>query len=368
MKTLFAVSFAIVSLAACANTQSVKSATMGSPIFMSEDVTIERQRPSMPNTVELNWDGSDRLYGAVTIDYISGMSQRAYLFEEPNQTVFRPMLTWALSRADLQAPTNLAARYGLQIEFSELDSDFLGADLAGKTTATYRLVDRKLGTTVYENEISSNYVALNPRLNEDDASMEYDISSRAFAATQSAFLNYAVSEGLVVEAINNNEGLTDFFDGPITEASQATWDDVYQTYFWASGISIVAGPTVVLARQLNPMNYLSLKFNDRVFAKDQAQTRFGALSQSGLSDRNGAERARQVNAQILAQSITLFLMDLSAKEGVEVTHILPCDGSSKTTEEWHTLLMAGKSVRSDDCTKYDHDPDASGFGMASWGR
>ena len=320
----------------------------------------------MPNTLELNWDTDDRLYGAITVDFISGMSQRAYLFEEPNQSVYRPMLTWALTRANLKAPTPLAARYGLQIEFSELDSDFLGADLAGKTTATYRLVDRQLGETVYEKEISSNFVALYPRLNEDDASLAYDISSQPFFETQSAFAKYAFTEGVVVEAINNNEGMTDFFDGPITEASQSTWNDVYQTYFWASGISLAAGPTTAIVQQLNPMNYLSLKFNNRVSAKRQAQARFGALSKSGLSERNGAERARQVNAQILAQSITLFLLDLSEQEGIELTHILPCGGSTHIAKEWHNLTLSGQKVRSDDCTKYNDDANQTGFGIASW--
>ncbi|MEM9054496.1 MAG: hypothetical protein AAGB16_04145 [Pseudomonadota bacterium] len=339
---------------------------MSMPIFMSEEVTIERQRPNMPNTIALNWGSSDRLHDAITIDYISGMSQRAYLFEEPNQAVFKPMLYWALDRADLRAQTNLAARYALQIEFSELDSDFFGADLAGKSTAIYRLVDRRSGEKIYENEISSNFVALYPRLNEDDASLAYDISSKPFFAAQAAFAGYALSEGVIVEAINNNDDLTDFFDGKIVEASQAAWDDVYQAYFWASGLSLIAGPTTVAARQLNPMNYLSLKFDDRILARDQAQTRFGALSKMGLSDRNGAERARQVNAQILAQSITLFLIDLSRQENVGFTHILPCNRSAEVEAEWQALMLSGKKVITDDCTAYDHEDDQQGFGIASW--
>lgn len=366
LKKILSVSLLCLVAAACANNQAVKNSVMGSPVFMSKEVTIERQRPSMPNTVALNWSPDDRLHEAITIDYISGMSQRTYLFEEPNQAVFKPMLHWALDRADLRAETNLAARYALQIEFSDLDSDFFGADLAGKSTAIYRLVDRRTGQKIYENEISSNFVALYPRLNEDDASLAYDISSKPFFAAQAAFAGYALSEGVIVEAINNNEDLTDFFDGKIVEASQAAWDDVYQAYFWASGVSLIAGPTTVVARQLNPMNYLSLKFDDRVFAREQAQTRFGALSKTGLSDRNGPERARQVNAQILAQSITLFLIDLSNQEQVAFTHILPCSRSAQVEAEWQALMLAGKKVVSDDCTAYDNRDDQKGFGVAVW--
>jgi len=339
---------------------------MNSPFFMSEEVTIERQRPQNPNNVLIKWSPEDRFYKSLVIDYVSGMSQRAYLFEEANQSVYKPMLGWAMNEADLYAPTNLAGVYGLQIDFVELDTQSFGMDLAGKSVANYRIVSRQTGQVIYEKQIASNFVAIYPRLNEDDASQAYDISSKPFFSSTASFLGGAVGEGLIVEAINNNRILNDFFGGNIDEASQGSWNDFYQSYIWVSGISLVAGPTITLIEQINPMNYLSLKFNDRVSARSAAQARRGPLSVSGLGSRNGAERARQVNAQILAQSISYFLADLSDSEGVGFTQILPCGGGEAVSEMWTTAMHKGLRVISDSCGPYMKTDSSDGFGLSTW--
>lgn len=366
MHTYKALAVALIAIGGCTNSGAIKNTAMNAPFFMSEDVTIERQRPSNPNTILLEWTPQERFYESLTIDYVSGMSQRAYMFEEANQAVYRPMLEWSLRASGLKARTNLAARYGLQVDFIDLDTDFIGADLAGKSVANYRIVDRQSGATVFEREIASNFVAIYPQLNEDDASLAYDISSRPFAATQAAFASFAIGDGLIVETINNSGRLTDWFDGPINEASQSTWNDAYQTYFWATGISAISGPAIVVLEQLNPLNYLSLNYSDKTFASSQAQSRFGPLSKSGLSTRNGAERARQVNAQILAQSISLFLIELSASEGVPLTHVLPCTNNARVEEERLAIVLTGRRVVTDDCRQYNKSERSRGFGLPTW--
>lgn len=227
-------------------------------------------------------------------------------------------------------------------------------------------MSRQTGEVVYDKQIASNFVAIYPRLNEDDASKAYDVSSKPLFSAISGLAAGVIGEGLIVESINNNEPLSDFFGGPVNEASQGVWNDFYQSYFWVSGISLVSGPAVVALEQINPLNYLSLKFNDSVTAKRQAKVRRGAFSEFGLGSRNGAERARQVNAQILAQSIAVFLTDLSGSENVGFTQILPCGGGKAIDDMWTTAMQRGIRVIGDNCEPYMSATPADGFGISTW--
>lgn len=367
MKTqLSIVALAVIGLTGCAGGPSAKSRVMDAPFFMSEEVTIERQRPANPSTVRLQWTAEDSLYRSVSLDYISGLSNRSYLFEKANRVTYSPLLGYVLNQTNLMAPTRLSARYGLQVEFIEIETDFVGLDYAGKSVADYRIIDRSNGEIVYEKQVTSNFLAIHPRLNENDLAKAYDISVPGVRAFQKAGVGYLLGEGVLVELINNNEAISDFFGGPVNEASQSTWNDVTQAYTWGTGLNLVAGPAIVALEQINPLNYLSLKFNNQDLASNQALVRNGPLSDWGLGSRNGAERARQVNSQMLAQSISIFIADLAAVENIDIVHVLPCNANADTNETFFELMRSGNKVITDDCVPYVATKNRDGLGLPTW--
>lgn len=367
MKTqLSIIALAAIGLTGCAGGPSAKSRVMDAPFFMSEEVTIERQRLANPSTVLLQWTKDDSLYRSLSLDYVAGLSNRSYLFEKANRVTYEPMLGYALNSANLLAPTNLSGRYGLQISFVEIDTDFIGLDYAGKSTADYRIVDRASGTVVYEKRIDSNFLAVYPRLNEDVVARAYDISAPLAGAFQKPGAAYLVGEGFLKELINNNNRLSDFFGGPFDEASQSTWNDVTQAYVWGTGLGLVAGPTIVALEQINPLNFVSLKFHGQDLASEQALVRNGPLSEWGLGARNGAERARQANAQLLAQSIAIFIADLAAQERIDIVHRLPCNRNADVEDAFMSLMAQGKKVVTDNCLSYTSRPDNRGLGLPTW--
>ena len=353
----FALAAAIIGLTACANHQPTKEAVMGMPGFMNKAQTLERQRPVLPVTHYIRWQPQDRLMQGLELDYISGMSQRDYLFEEPNQALFRPMVRDALSTSGLQAKTPAAARYALQIEFHELDSDAIGRHFAGKTTATYRVVDRRTGQAIYENVIRSNFLAEYPGLNEDDASFAYDVSAPGVIASTAAFGAFSLYEGGLVEVWNNNEGLRDFFGGSsVDELSQAEWNDVYQGYVWTAGISALSGPALVVLGQLNPANYVSLQTISRPEEQKSARAaRYGNLSKVGEGSRNARTRAQQLNTHILAQSFTYFLLDLAASEDVRLTQLIACKDAKQSADDLIRAVRMKAKIITDDCLQYQEE-------------
>lgn len=355
-------------LAACANHAPTKSAVMGIPGFMNQEDTISLQRPRLPITHYIRWQLEDRLQNAVELDYISGMSQRDYLFEEPNQQLFRPMISQALKQSGLQAKTGAGARYALQIEFQELDTDSFGRHFAGKTDAIYRLVDRHTNETVYENKIGSRFIAAYPGLNEGDASFAYDVSAPGVINASRAFGAFALYEGGLVELWNNNRKLQDFFGGePIAEVSQAGWNDTYQAYAWITGISAVSGPTLVALGQLNPLNYVSLQLEPRAEHDAYAHVQEGNLAERGIGSRSARKRANQLNSHLMAQSITYFLMDLAASENMKLTRLVPCELSERSPEAMIEAVRNGERTVSDDCTAYQRGVRPSnGVGIAKY--
>ena len=319
----------------------------------------------MPNTDAAQWTRDDRLYRAVTIDYISGMSQRSYLFEKANQETFRPMLEWSLDRAGLLATNPTAAAYALQIDFIELDQQSFGVDFAGRSTAIYTLVDRRTGEVIFSQPIAANFIAFYEGLNESDLENGINIAKPGVLGFSKSFAGYVLSEGVVVEAINNNEELTDFFDGPITEATQGTWDDVTQTFVWGTGVSLYLGLLEVVRQQLDPTNYVAFANGNGNATNAPRGARRGALSESGVGDRSGGKRARQANAQMLAQSITKFVITLGVEEDIDFVAILPCTNSAAVEELKTELMMNQVRWRTPGCTQNDRNRDSRGLEFTS---
>lgn len=318
-------------LAACNTTGVTKENFMASPIGMSQENNIRVQRPGRPATQLIAWTQDDRLFRDVTLDYVSGMSMRSYFFEEANQLVYRPMLGWALNEAGLLAANPSTARYGLQIEFQNLDNSIIGVDLKGESSATYRIVDRYSNTVVFETLVESNFLAIYPGLNEADADLAYRASIFGMAA------------GLVVAASED--------------------DQEFETYLWGTVAGAAVGPAVVLLEQLNPFNYISSADYFGWGASEAALgTLDGPLSDSGISGfRNGAARARQANSHMLAQSITKFVVLLAASEELAPTIIVPCRDTAANRQTQMELLVAGYNVRSRSCLEERDREPANGL-------
>ena len=196
-------------------------------------------------------------------------------------------------------------------------------------------------------------------------SRAYDISASGVLASAALFAKFAIADGLVGEAISQNSWLSDFF-GDYDEASQATWNDAYQSYVWATGISAISGPLIVGVKQILPTNY----FNINLWRDDEpsrgATVRNGPQSKRGFGSRNGLERARQLNAQLLSQSITYFLIDLSRSEGVRLTQIIPCNQLDNSPEAIMASANPQLRFQTDDCMKYVGRKDRSGVKITSW--
>ncbi|MEZ5985816.1 MAG: hypothetical protein R3B94_07680 [Hyphomonas sp.] len=347
-------SASIICLTACANHQPTKQSAMNAPGFMNQEDTINYRRASLPVSHYVSWSAEDRLQYAVELDYIAGMSQRDYLFEEPNQELFRPMVGALLAQSGLQAKSAAGARYALQIEFIDLDTDSFGRNFAGKTDAIYRLVDRYTGETVYENKIGSRFIAKYPGLNEDDASFAYDVSAGGVIGATKAFGAFTLYEGGIVELWNNNSKLQDFFGGDaIDEVSQGGWNDAYQSYAWVTGISALSGPALVLLGQLNPLNYVSMQLETRGEVQRSAIVRNGNLAESGIGSRSARKRAQQLNTHLLAQSLTYFMLDLAEQEDVRFKKLMSCKTGPSSAVEIVEAVRQGVEIVTDDCALYE---------------
>ena len=357
----------IVCLSACANHQPTKQAAMITPGFMNQEDTIAYNRASLPVSHYVKWATDDRLQYAVELDYISGMSKRDYLFEEPNQEMFLPMVRGLLSQSGLQAKSGAGARYALQIEFEDLDTDAFGRDFVGKTDAVYRLVDRYTGETVYENKIGSRFIAKYPGLNENDASIAYDVSAPGVIGATKTFGAFTLYEGGIVELWNGNGKLRDFFGGDvIEEVSQGGWNDAYQSYAWVTGVSALSGPALVALGQLNPLNYVSVQLEPRGEVQRAAKVRNGNLAETGIGSRSARKRAQQLNTHLLAQSLTYFMLDLADQEKVGFTKLMACNTSPSTTEEIIQSVRSRTNIVTDDCMLYQTDNSGPGVAITTY--
>ncbi len=338
---------------------------MATPFVMQQSEHVAMQRPNLPMSESIAWTPNDRLYNSVVIDYVEGMSQRSYLFSKPNQSVYRPMLEVALARAGLLAHTPAEARYALQVTFDELKANDIGLDFAGQSRATYRIVNRRTGEEVFKSSVEARFLAVYPRLNETDFSLAYDISKPGVVGAAKAYGAFAVAEGGLVELVNNNDNLTDFFDGPIDEATQATWTDVQQAYVWTTGVSLLAGPLVVLLDQIDPTNYIAFASDNEMMDAGVTGARQGYLSPQGFGSRDGGERARQASTKMLGQSITKFMLDLGKSEEVRFKAILPCTANREVEEMKQELMLQGHGFRTEICGS-GRDAPAKGMSYTTW--
>jgi len=306
-----------LALGSCANNKVLKKSATIMPHILDKNDAIDMQRPEDLPMHALIWNAQDELYQGLVIDYISGMSKRDLLFHEPNQKLYRLLLNGNLKSAGLLAPSPLSARYGLQVEFDRLKTPKIGIDYKGKTAATYRLVDRQSGEVIHESLIESSFKGVYTELHEDD------FSKPLLHPEQSAI-------------------------APVTVLT---------------GLSVIARPAISLITTFDPRNYINLNVWYRDMPKAPAKTRNGALSTRGFASRNGTERARQVNYQVLHQSIILFLKELADSQKVPVTHLVSCNKFDATPEMLTRIALGDLRVQTDDCLQYqtldetrpDHD-------------
>jgi hypothetical protein len=220
---------------------------------------------------------------------------------------------------------------------------------------------------VYEKTIGSRFVAAYPGLNEDDASLAYNVSSPGVIGATQAFGAFAVTEGGLVEIWNNNEKIRSFFGGEtVEEVSQAGWNDAYQSYAWVTGVSALSGPALVLLGQMNPLNYVSLQLEPRGERAAFTGARRGNLSERGIGPRSARKRANELNSHLLAQSLTVFLLDLAQKEDVQLTQLVPCRESPSDASDIIEAVRNRSRIVTDDCTLYTEPDTSRGVGITTY--
>lgn len=375
---------ALATLTACSSSKPFKDTANALPFVMNQSEHIALQRPNLPNTAYVAWTPTDRLYHSVVVDFVEGMSQRSYLFSKPNQDSYSKMLLPALRDSGLLARSPSEARYALQVSFEDINANAIGGDFVGQSKANYKLVNRRTGEVIFSTNVESRFVAVYPRLNERDFSKAYDIARPGVGAAVSGYGAYALAEGGIVELynndlvelVNNNNDLVDFFGGPIDfvdEATQATWTDVQQAFVWTTGLSTLGGALAILIEQLDPTNYIALA-SDNEFQDDlvnqwgRGGARKGYLSEQGIGDRDGRDRARQASTMMLGQSVTKFLLDLGKAEGIRFKAILPCTNNVEVEAAKTELMLQGYGFRTDACLPIRDDPKyrAPGWKYTTW--
>jgi hypothetical protein len=305
---------------------------------MTLDQDREAQRPRLPENQAVAWSPENRLYGSVVLDYVTGMSQHSYWFGKANQSAFRPLLEHALTATNLGASstTPLAARYGLQIEFKDLEGSVIGTDFQSHSVAVYRIVDRSSNRTVFEREITASFDSKFPGLNEHDAATAY-------------LLSKGTIQGTVADALIGTDA-AGLFNSPSTY-----WRGVY----YSSAAHALFGPAVVGAAFVWPFNYVaSPNFWGTPPRQSVLGARQGALSESGIGARNGGERERQADYMMMAQSLTKFVIALGDSEHVHFTTLIPCVENEEVDRLKNDLMEHGLRWETDNCMLYkglDHD-------------
>lgn len=239
------------------------------------------------------------------VDYVSGMSQYSFWFAEANQNQFRPMLETALDRSGMLAKSPAAARYALQIEFTELRGSFFGADFDSRSRAIYRIVERRTGQVISEQTIDAGFMLKYVGLVEEDAAAAYWLTAGVFAA---GLANYA--------------GAAD---------QRTAWRQAYQYTLWST--------LFVPLDFVNPFNYIA---GTDFWGKQQVPRPHvlnGDLSTEGYGARSGRVRGLQADKQMIRQSIAKFVMGLAEEQNIPLTVILPC-GYNREVENIKVDLSA----------------------------
>lgn len=288
---------------------------MGTSGCASQATRIAIQRPNMPTGQAFHIPDQHALRGAVTVDYISGMSQYSFWFAEANQNQFRPMLETALDRSGMLARSPSAARYGLQIEFVDLRGSFFGADFDSRSRAIYRIVERRSGRIVSEQTVDAGFMARYVGLTEEDAAAAYWLTMGVAAV---GLVNYA--------------GAAD---------QTMAWRQAYQATLWSTLFTPL--------NFLNPGNYIA---GNDFFGQTKVPRPHvlnGDLSTEGYGSRNGRVRGIQADKQMIRQSIAKFAMGLADEQNIPLTVILPCAYNREVENIKVDLTIRGIPYAGENC-------------------
>lgn len=281
----------------------------------SQATRIALQRPNIATNQAFQIPDQHRLRGAVTLDYISGMSQYSFWFAEANQNQFRPMLEETLDRSGMLARTPAAARYGLQIEFVDLRGSFFGGDFDSRSRAVYRIVERRTGRVISEQTIDAGFMARYIGLTEQDAAGAY-------------WLTMGVAQAGLWNFIGATDQLT-------------AWRQAYQSTLW----SALFAPLTAL----NPTNYVAPHdfFGRRRPPRPHVLN--GDLSTQGYGARDGRTRGIQADQQMMRQSIAKWVMALSDDQHIPLTVILPCAYNREIEDIKIDLTIRGIPYKGENC-------------------
>lgn len=235
----------------------------------------------------------------MTLDYVSGMSQYSFFFAEANRNQFAPMLTTALDRSGMLAETPAAARYGLQVEFIDLQGSYFGADFDSRSRAIYRIVNRRTGQVVSEQTVDAGFMARYVGLTEEDAAGAY-------------WLTMGVAAAGIINAASASDSLN--FAGASDQT--VAWRQAYQSTLW----STLFTPWTAL----NPNNFIAGGdfFGQREVPRPHVLN--GDLSTEGYGARDGRVRGIQADKQMMRQSIAKFVMGLADEQSIPLVVVLPC--------------------------------------------
>lgn len=322
------------------------------------------QMGPLPQDRAIAWSPANRLYQSVTVDYVSGMDQHSYLFGKANQAAFRPMLEHVLAQTGMLAPTPLAARYGLRVEFKDLQGNAVGTDFAARSVATYRLVNRLTGETVFEREVPAQFTALFPGMNEHDAERVVQrlpesagflgLAAGAYAATQFKYVEHKhYTEDIGGFAYSFSEKDT----YKLAPDAHADFIKVYQASIaYALFNEVSAGLDAFMPWNFVAFaNYPGSPPREPVLGAPR-----GVLSEGGIGARSGTEREKQADYMMMGQSLTKFVIGLSDAEHVRFITRLPCINNVEILAIKEDLQAHGMLWETDECSQY---PDRYKPGM-----
>ena len=284
----------------------------------------------------------NRFYQSVVVDYVTGMDQHSYLFGKANQLAYRPLLERLLIETGMQAPTPLAARYGLRVEFKDLEGSAIGTDFTARSIAVYRIVNRMTGETVFEREVPAQFTAIFPGLNEHDFALAYkrlgtsvpllEAAGYAYAATQHSNHDIATGQGWILSP----EQHTDFIK------------------FYQSSIAFAVYNELSVGWDfVRPSNFIAwANFSGRGPRESVLAAPKGLLSENGIGSRDGTERQKQADFMMMGQSLTKFVIAASDAEHVRFITLLPCGANIEVDAIKDDLQAHGMLWETDECEDY----------------
>lgn len=270
----------------------VAVSSLGLASCASHQTALALQSPPVANALTFSVPPTHPLAHTVVLDYISGMSQHSFWFAEANQKAFRPQVEKLLVESGMMAPTPVAARYGLQIEFVDLKGSVFGTDFDSRSRAIYRIVDRRTGRVAFSSTVDAGFSARFVGLNEDDAVLAYS----------------------------------------------------------------VIGAPLVAASIASPSNYIASPNTFGRNARVRAHAREGDLATQGFGARDGLTRAKQADFQMMKQSLAKFVLALSTQQRIPMTKILPCLDNPDIDREKADLARRGMRWTEDNCELYPAKP------------